>query len=144
MALACHIGKVNASLLTPTPHTSHLTSHTSHLTPHTSHLTPHNSHLTPHTLHLTGHPTPQHGVITCDFVGGCWLGEEAEGEVLRSPLPGAGGANANGVGLTFTLAQTVLHAQITLSPLHFPAISKLPPFIPPLLNTSWTRSSKAT
>ena len=60
---------------------------------------------------------PQHGTISCDFTGAYWLGldetHEVKGgevkgfEVLRSPLPGAGGVDGSGQGLSFTLAQTV-------------------------------------
>ena len=55
---------------------------------------------------------PQHGIVSCDFIGGNWLSQvqaEAgtESECVRSPLPGAGGVQGNGRGLTFTLAHTV-------------------------------------
>ena len=53
---------------------------------------------------------PQHGIITFDFVGGGWVGEEQRegGGGGLAPLPGAGGqGGGNGQGLSFTLAQTV-------------------------------------
>jgi hypothetical protein len=68
---------------------------------------------------------PQHGTIACSFVGARWLGLNEESnrtaradecsEVLktsgasavRSQLPGAGGGQTRGHGLSFTLEQTV-------------------------------------
>ncbi len=99
---------------------------------------------------------PQHGTISCDFTGAYWLGhnetheikggEVQGGEVFRSPLPGAGGVDGSGQGLSFTLAQTVNnfsrhHTRQSLPPTHTPYhtsyhTSYQPPHIAP-------RSSKA-
>ncbi len=61
---------------------------------------------------------PQHGIVSCDFIGGNWLfqvqieaeagaGAGAESGFVQSLLPGAGGVQGNGRGLSFTLAHTV-------------------------------------
>ena len=96
-----------------TRHTSHVTRHTSHITRHTSHVTRHTSHVTRHTSHVTlaGDPMPQHGSISCDFVGVTRLQhpQPATSDLSNTadcPLPAADGR----LGLSFVLAQTVRYA----------------------------------
>jgi hypothetical protein len=71
------------------------------------------SHVTRHTSHVTlaGDPMPQHGSISCDFVGATRLRHPQPANLehpntAECPLPAADGS----LGLSFALAQTVRYA----------------------------------